>query len=165
MAQPPAGQKRFKELMKRSKRDWAASKVVVGILRADSKAAQAIERRLAEVDLTLPQFNTLMVLAASPSGALPLYELNAQLVSTPPNTTWLTSRMQERGLVTKTRDPNDGRVVVLELTERGWIALGDAAPLVFQTERELLGGLSRAELRTLGDLLSRFLDQPYAEEG
>lgn len=160
-----AGQKRFKELMKRSQRDWAASKVVVGILRADSKAAQAIERRLADVGLTLPQFNILMVLAASASGALPLYELTAQLVSTPPNTTWLTSRMQERELVTKTRDPNDGRVVVLELTEKGWMTLGEAAPLVFATERELLAGFSKADLRTLGDMLSRLLDQPDAEEG
>lgn len=158
-----SGQQRFKELMKRSKRDWAASKVVVGILRADSKAAQAIERRLAEVGLTLPQFNILMVLAASPSGALPLYDLNAQLVSTPPNTTWLTTRMQGLGLVTKTRAPDDGRVVVLELTEEGWSALAQAAPLVFETERELLAGFSRSDLRTLGDLLSRFLDHPDAK--
>src|SRR5688572_12665909 len=101
------GPKRFKQLMERSKRDWGASKVVVGILRADSKAAQAIERALSEVGLTLPQFNVLMVLAASPSGSLPLFELNAQLVSTPPNTTWLTNRMQESGLVTKSRDADD----------------------------------------------------------
>ena len=43
----PRTAERFKHLMERSKRDWAASKVVVGILRADSKAAQAIERALA----------------------------------------------------------------------------------------------------------------------
>lgn len=148
---------RFKALMDRSRRDWAASKVVVGILRADSKAAQAIERALAEVDLTLPQFNVLMVLAASDSGSLPLFELNAQLVSTPPNTTWLTNRMQEKGLVTKTRDAHDGRVVLLGLAGRGWDVLGRAAPLVFDAEKELLRGFSRKELATLGDLLGRLL--------
>lgn len=164
MAQRPGG-KRFKELMRRSRRDWAASKVVVGILRADSRAAQALERRLADVDLTLPQFNVLMVLAASPAGSLPLFELNAQLVSTPPNTTWLTSRMQERGLVTKKRDPDDGRVVLLEIKEKGWSVLAKAAPLVFGTERELLAGFSEAELQTLGELLSRLLDQDPPEGG
>lgn len=151
------GPRRFKELMKRSERDWAASRVVVGILRADSMAAQAIERALAEAGLTLPQFNILMVLAASRFGAMPLFELNAQLVSTPPNTTWLTNRMQERGLVTKKRGQDDGRVVVLELTEGGWEALGEAAPLVFDTEKGLLQGFSRKELATLGDLLTRLL--------
>jgi DNA-binding MarR family transcriptional regulator len=153
----PHGPRRFQELMRRSRRDWAASKVVVGILRADSLAAQAIERALGEVGLTLPQFNVLMVLAASSSGSLPLFELNAQLVSTPPNTTWLTNRMQERELVVKTRDPDDGRVVLLELTGRGWDALGEAAPLVFESERELLAGLTRREMTVLGDLLTRVL--------
>lgn len=153
----PHGPKRFRQLMQRSERDWSASKVVVGVLRADSLAAQAIERALAEVGLTLPQFNVLMVLSASSSGSLPLFELNAQLVSTPPNTTWLTTRMQERGLVIKTRDPSDGRVVLLELTEAGWAVLGDAAPLVFATEKELLEGLTRSELAILGDLLNRLI--------
>lgn len=153
----PQGPKRFKQLMQRSRRDWSASKVVVGVLRADSKAAQAIERALGDVGLTLPQFNVLMVLAASPSGSLPLFELNAQLVSTPPNTTWLTARMQERGLVTKNRDPDDRRVVVLELTERGWEVLGQAAPLVFDAEKALLAGFDRREIATLGELITRLI--------
>lgn len=148
---------RFEALMERSNRDWAASRAIVGILRADSKAAQALERALGEAGLTLPQFNVLMVLAASPEGRLPIYELNAQLVSTPPNTSWLSDRMQERGFVRKSRSPDDGRVVVMTLTEKGWRILATAAPLVFDAERELLSGFTRTELRTLAALLSRFV--------
>ena len=148
---------RFETLMERSNRDWAASRAIVGILRADSKAAQALERALGEAGLTLPQFNVLMVLAASPEGRLPIYELNAQLVSTPPNTSWLSDRMQERGVVRKSRSPDDGRVVVMTLTAKGWAILATAAPLVFDAERELLSGFTRAELRTLGALLSRLV--------
>lgn len=157
-AAPRHGSKRFKDLMARSRRDWDASRVVVSILRADSKAAQALERELGEVELSLPQFNVLMVLAASPEGQMPIFELNAQLVSTPPNTSWLSDRMQGRGLVKKSRSPDDGRVVIVALTEKGWNALGKAAPLVFDAERELLQRFSRAELRTLGELLARFLE-------
>ena len=149
--------KRFQQLMDRSRRDRAASKVIVSVLRADSKAAQALERALSEVDLSVPQFNVLMVLASTPGAKLPIFELNAQLVSTPPNTSWLSNRMQERGLVRKWRSPDDGRVVVLELTEKGWRALGDAAPLVFDAERELVKGFSRSDLKTLGELLGRLL--------
>lgn len=152
------GPKRFKDLMARSRRDWDASRVVVSVLRADSKAAQALERELGRADLSLPQFNVLMVLASAPEARMPTYELNAQLVSTPPNTSWLTDRMQERGLVKKSRSPDDGRVVILELTEKGWGALEEAAPLVFDAERDLLRSFTRAELRTLGELLTRFLD-------
>ncbi len=153
----PHGSERFRDLMAQSERDWDASRAVVSLLRADSKAAQALERALGQAGLSLPQFNVLMVLASSPEARIPVFELNAQLVSTPPNTSWLSDRMQERGLVKKSRSPDDGRVVILELTEKGWDALGKAAPLVFETERSLLSGFSRTELRTLGELLTRFL--------
>ena len=149
---------RFRDMMSESGRDRTASRAIVSLLRADSRASQSLERALGAADLSLPQFNVLMVLAASSDGRLPIYELNAHLVSTPPNTSWLSDRMQERGLVRKSRSPDDGRVVLLEITERGWAALGKAAPSVFETERELLEGFSRSELKTLGDLLGRFLD-------
>lgn len=148
---------RFLDVMRRARRNWEASRVVVSILRADSKAGQALERALAEADLSLPQFNVLMVLAAAPEARLPIFELNRHLVSTPPNMSWLTNRMEECGLIRKARDERDRRVVVVELTERGWRALETAAPLVFETERQLLKVFSAAELRTLGDLLERFL--------
>ena len=143
--------------MAQSHRDWDASRAIVSMLRADSKASQALERELGKANLSLPQFNVLMVLASSPEGEMPTFELNAHLVSTPPNTSWLSDRMQELGLVKKSRSPDDGRVVILTLTEKGWKALGKAAPLVFDMERELLARFSRSELRTLGDLLTRFL--------
>lgn len=143
--------------MAQSERDWDASRAVVSVLRADSKAAQALERALGQAGLSLPQFNVLMVLASSLEARMPVFEVNAQLVSTPPNTSWLSDRMQQRGLVKKSRSPDDGRVVILELTEKGWGALGKAAPLVFEAERSLLSGFSRTELRALGELLTRFL--------
>ena len=149
---------RFKELMRGARRDRAASRVVVSILRADSKASQTLERALAAADLSLPQFNVLMVLAASPDGALPIYELNARLVSSAPNMSWISNRMEERGLVKKRRDTADRRVVVIALTEGGWAALERAAPVVFDAEKGLVGGYSRAELAQLGDLLGRLLD-------
>jgi DNA-binding MarR family transcriptional regulator len=149
---------RFRNIMRRAKRDQSASRVVVSILRAESKAAQILERSLAGVDLSLPQFNVLMVLGASPGGALPLFELNAQLVTSAPNMSWISNRMEERGLVRKQRDEEDGRVVLLGLTERGWKLLADAAPLVFAAEKQLVGGFSRSELSRFGDLLFRLLE-------
>ena len=82
--------------------------------------------------------------AAAEDAALPLYELNSRLISTPPNTSWLSTKMVDAGLVTKTRDAADSRVVILALTEQGWAALKTAAPLVFGAERELLAGYAKA---------------------
>lgn len=150
--------RRFRELVRGAGRDRAASRVVVSVLRADSKASQTLERALGAVGLSLPQFNVLMVLGASPDGALPIYELNARLVTSPPNMTWISDRMEERGFVRKRRDTADRRVVVIELTEGGWAALEGAAPVVFEAEKELVAGYSRAELKDLGNLLGPFLD-------
>lgn len=151
---------RFKDLARKSNRSWGASRVIVSMLRAESKAAQALERALAAVDLSLPQFNILMVLAAAPAGRLPIFELTGQLVTSAPNMSWLTTRMDERGLIRKNRYDGDRRVVIVEITESGWDLLGAAAPLVFDSERELLRGFSAADRRALGDLLERFLEGP-----
>lgn len=150
---------RFKDLMRRAGRDHDASRVAVSILKADSRVAQALERSLAGVDMTLPQFNLLMELAAAPDARLPLYEINARLVSTAPNTSWLCTRLEEHGLVERCRNPDDARVVVVELTDKGWSALGKAAPLVFQQEKELLKGYSKSELRSLAAMLGRLLEE------
>jgi DNA-binding MarR family transcriptional regulator len=146
---------RFWELSRRARRDRDASRAAVAILKADSRVSQTLERSLAEAELTLPQFNVLMELAATPGEALPLYELNARLVATPPNTSWITTRMEKAGLVTKRRDAADARVVNLALTETGWTALEHALPLVVDAERRLLAGYERQELGTMADLLSR----------
>ena len=149
---------RFRQLITSAKGDRNASRAAVAVLRADSKVAQMIERALAEAGLTLPQFNILMELAATEEGELPLYELNARLISTPPNTSWLSKRMEEMGLVTKTRDELDSRVVILKITRKGWSALEEAAPLVFAAEKRIFAGYSRGDLRRLSELLDRVLE-------
>ena len=150
---------RFRELTRRAHRNREASRVAVAILKADSHVGQALERALLGAGLTLPQFNVLMELASVDGAALPLYELNSRLINTPPNTSWLSSKMVDAGLVTKTRDATDSRVVILAMTERGWEVLETAAPAAFDAERELLGGFTKSELRTLSTLLARLVDR------
>jgi DNA-binding MarR family transcriptional regulator len=158
--QAGTGPARFSELMRRAKRNTDASRTAVSILRADSKVSQILERALACAGLSLPQFNVLMELASSAEGALPLYELNARLISSPPNTSWLTKRMEEAGLVSKCRHVPDSRVVILKLTEKGWEVLENTAPLVFEAEKKLLCTYSREELCQLSNLLDPVIQHP-----
>jgi DNA-binding MarR family transcriptional regulator len=154
---------RFREMTRRSRRDRDVSRAAVAILKADSRVGQALERALMQAGLTVPQFNVLMELAATEGAALPLYELNSRLINTAPNTSWLSSKMVDAGLVTKTKNANDSRVVILALTERGWAALEQAAPLAFNAERQLLDGYTKQELRVLGDLLGRLVGEPSGD--
>lgn len=154
---------RFDEASRRAERDLEASRAAVTVMKASSRLAQAIERALADADLTLPQFNVLMELAASPDGSLPQHTVIDRLISTPSNLSWLTTRMRDRGLVTKDRDGDDARVVVLTITEAGWNALEEAMPRVFATEKELWRHHRRGDLRALTDQLEPLVDPGHRD--
>lgn len=153
--------KRFTQAERRAKRDRDASRAAVAVLKASSRLSQTIERALADVELTLPQFNVLIVLAGAPGGALPLHAVIEQLIGTPSNLSWLTTRMRERGLITKDRGQEDARVVVLTITEEGWAVLEQAMPSVFAAEKQLWRDHTRHDLRALAELLAPLIDTEH----
>lgn len=146
---------RFRGMTAAAGRDRDASRAAVEILRAASRVSRVIDAALSQAGLTLPQFNILMELASTPDASLPLYEVNARLISSPPNTSWLTTKMQQAGLVTKTRAHHDARVVELALTDDGWAALERAMPPVFAAEINLLADYTRDELCDLAQLCGK----------
>jgi DNA-binding MarR family transcriptional regulator len=152
-----SGAERFEATARRAGRSRDTSRAAVTVMKAGAKLGQAIERALAEADLTLPQFNVLMELAAVPDGIVPMHAMVERLIGTPSSLSWLTTRMRERGLITKERDVTDARVVQLAITEAGWDALEQAMPRVFATEQQLLSQLGRGDLRTLASLLDPLL--------
>lgn len=148
----------FEDVARGAGRDRDASRAAVTVMKAGARLAQEIERALADADLTLPQFNVLMELAAEPDGAVPMHAMVDRLISSPASLSWLTSRMRERGLITKERDADDARVVILAITEQGWAALGAGMPRVFAAEKRLWGDHRRGDLRTLADLLGPLIE-------
>ena len=148
---------RFRDAQQRAGRNRDVSRAAVAVMTAGARLAREIERALSDAELTLPQFNVLMELAASSDGCLPMHVVIERLISTPSNLSFLATRMAERGLVTKHRSDQDARVVVLTITEVGWQALEAAMPLAFSTEKELLQGHRRADLRELVRLLDPLL--------
>jgi DNA-binding MarR family transcriptional regulator len=139
--------------MKEARRDVDASRVVVTLARADGALSRYVEEVLGPTGVTIPQFNVLMELASAPEGALPLSELARRLLKSPPNITSLIDRLERDGSVRRTREASDRRVVMAEITEQGWLALGRAAPAVFAAEKRLLACLSRDRRRDLKRLL------------
>lgn len=66
-------------------------------------------------------------------------------------------RLERRGLVKRTPDPNDRRGVLVELTEAGRKLLEEAVAANAKSERGLLGDLSEKQIVTLGKLLRDML--------
>ena len=144
---------RFEDLMRSSERDVSASRAVVALMRAEQSVGRALERALAPTGVTTAKFNVLMELAASPDGRLPLCEIGRRLVRSAPNITTLIDRLEADRLVRRSRDASDRRLVIAEITDRGWEALRPAAGAVFEAERLALRRLPAADRRTLTRLL------------
>jgi DNA-binding MarR family transcriptional regulator len=66
-------------------------------------------------------------------------------------------RLERRGFVKRTRDPNDRRGVLVELTDDGARILEEAVTANTERERELLAGLSVGEIEALAGLLKKLL--------
>jgi DNA-binding MarR family transcriptional regulator len=71
----------------------------------------------APVDVTLAQHRVLVLLAAR--GDLPVGDIADGLGVNPSNATRICDRLQRLGLISRTRSPQDGRVVVVGLTAPG----------------------------------------------
>jgi DNA-binding MarR family transcriptional regulator len=72
----------------------------------------------------------------------------------------ITSRLdglESRGLVKRTRDPNDRRAVLVELTNPGRKLLDEAVAANTKSERALVGDLGAAEIARLSGLLRKML--------
>jgi DNA-binding MarR family transcriptional regulator len=92
-----------------------------------------------------------------------LSEVARRLLKSPPNVTSLIDRMERDGLVARTREGPDRRVVKARITERGWRALRRAAPAVFAAEKRLLTCLSRDRRRDLTRLLDTLANEAAAQ--
>jgi DNA-binding MarR family transcriptional regulator len=88
-------------------------------------------------------------------GPLSQQELGEILSLDPSNVVGLLNELEERGLVTRRRDPLDRRRHIVELSTKGEDALADAYERLGSVEDDLLAALSIEERATLHDLLFR----------
>lgn len=99
-------------------------------------------------EVSLPQLHVLMLLQER--GRMMVSELAGDLHISMPSASSIVDRMEENGLVERTRDAADRRVVYVEITERGGALVEEMMGVKRETVKGLLGAMSDQEL---GDLL------------
>ena len=106
--------------------------------------------------LELWEFDVLSALrrAGDPYQLSPKALLQQTLVSSGTMTNRI-DRLVERELVERKTDPNDGRGILVVMTERGRDRVDTAISLLLQEESELLDGLSPIERERLSALLRK----------
>ncbi len=91
-------------------------------------------------------------------GETPMSGLADRLDVSLSNTTGLVDRMEERGLVERHRVPDDRRIVMVSITDRGREALADNDLLKEELIRSILGALDAPRLERLAAALDDIRD-------
>jgi DNA-binding MarR family transcriptional regulator len=124
--------------------------------------AQRLEERVSGVlaahKLSLGQFDILATLRRhGPRGELSPSELLKNVALSSGGMTARLDKLEKAGLIARKPDPLDRRMLVIELTALGEKVIDAAAAARFAEAKESLPPLNGAELRTLENLLRRWL--------
>ena len=98
-------------------------------------ALKKLNARLAEKNMTFPQYNVLLALGRN--GPMKMSALGDHMLVAPANVTGLIDRIEAKGYVRRVRDPDDRRLWVIELTDEG----SDLFREVSSSFRKYVGGL------------------------
>lgn len=104
------------------------------------------------------EYNVLAGLSEAPDRALRMSVLAAHADGSLPRLSQVIARLERRGLVRRTPDPDDGRYTLAVLTDAGWDAVVAAAPGHVEAVRNLvLDPLTKSKTRQLRDICLRIL--------
>lgn len=136
--------------------DFAPLQVLSRVGRLARHLERARRTAFSASDLELWEFDVLSALrrAGAPYQLSPKALLQQTLVSSGTMTNRI-DRLVERDLVERRTDPNDGRGILVVMTERGRDRVDSAISLLLEGESELLDGLSAGDRERLSGLLRK----------
>jgi DNA-binding MarR family transcriptional regulator len=104
-------------------------------------------------DLSLTQYNVLRILRGAPQG-LACGEIARRMITRDPDVTRLLDRLEKRGLIARTRESHDRRMVVVRIAPEGRKLVDRLDEPVRKIHSKQLGHLGKERLRVLGELLA-----------
>jgi MarR family transcriptional regulator, organic hydroperoxide resistance regulator len=127
--------------------------VYVSIVRTAAALTRKETELLKAYDLTPPQFNLLRILRGAGRDGLICREIGERMVTYDPDVTKLLDRLEARSLVTRERQQQDRRVVVVRVTKEGLKLLKAIDGPMTEQSKKLLGHLGPKRLDALLELL------------
>ena len=127
--------------------------VVLSMLRTADQLAVPMNEILRAVDLSLSQYNVLRILRGSRGEGLSCGEIAERMVRRDPDLTRLLDRLENRGLVKRSRSTTDRRVVLAEIAPDGLGLLEHLDDEIEKTVRKTLSHMPADRLTMLCELL------------
>lgn len=125
----------------------------VNIQRTADTLMQGVAAALKPRGLSPTQYNVLRILRGAEPGGLACREIADRMITRDPDITRLLDRLEDRGLVARSRDREDRRVITTRITEKGMRLLEELDRPIAALHADQLGHLGDEKLRSLIDLL------------
>lgn len=130
------------------------SSTVFALRAAAAHVERSLTRVLEPFGVTAAQFELLLVVERLASSGAGCSELGRHLAAPGPDVTRMLDRLDGAGLVSRSRDIQDRRVVHATLTEKGRELIAQAGPSVADAESGVFEGLSEPDRQQLLALLT-----------
>src|SRR5437868_2205664 len=104
-------------------------------------------------DLSSTQYNVLRILRATPEG-LPCVEIASRMITRDPDVTRLLDRLEKRGLISRSRESRDRRLVLARISPQGLKLVNRLDEPVQKIHRKQLGHMGKDRLQALAELLA-----------
>jgi DNA-binding MarR family transcriptional regulator len=125
---------------------------VTSLMRAQAIVLSRVEEVLRPLGLSFARYELLVLLSFTRSGALPMARAGALLQVHPASVTNAATRLEAAGLVRRRPHPDDGRAVLVEITEEGR-AVADKATAELNAGVFRHPGLTEEQVHTLVDVV------------
>lgn len=125
----------------------------LSLLRTADALQTQVEGRLKDFGLTGTQYNALRILRGAGPDGLPCREIGGRMIAHDPDITRLLNRLEDRGLVERTRDRRDRRVIHGKISAAGIKLLREMDHPIDKYGREMLRHVGREQLNQLIRLL------------
>jgi DNA-binding MarR family transcriptional regulator len=156
----PMGQNIQTEIKQRKPFTCREEEVFLNILRTSDQLMRGLAEVLKTADLSATQYNVLRILRGAVPDGLACGEISERMVTRDPDITRLLDRLEKRGLVARSREKADRRVVTARIADAGLELLKKLDETVTRMHKTQLGHLdTKAQ-----EGLIRLLEQARAKE-
>jgi DNA-binding MarR family transcriptional regulator len=131
--------------------------LLVSLMRTTDLLQARFERVMRPFNISMTQYNVLRILRGAEPAGRTCGEIGERMIAREPDVTRLLERMERAGLIRRTRDSEDRRVVVTRITPEGLKLLDEIEPGL----REVNGLLRPIGERKIAQMLS-LLDEVRA---
>jgi DNA-binding MarR family transcriptional regulator len=129
------------------------SEVFLNLMRTADALSRGGEEILKLAGLSHTQYNVLRILRGAGEQGLCCREVAERMITRDPDITRLVDRLERRGLLTRSRDSRDRRVITVRITPAGQkVVKGLDGPMA-EYNRRLLSHMDKSNLRKLVELL------------